>query len=213
MKKIFSIAVLAVAVTAPARAQETTKLQLEPGTELSISGTSTVHAFTCKTNRIDATLIVDRGYTKDLTKIARPIVSVRVEIPAKSLDCGNGKMNDNMYGTLKAKDNPTITYVMSGYDLENATATGFAAKTHGTLTIAGKEKVISMTVKADRVEDTKASAKGEQSILLTDFGIKPPSFMLGALKVGNEIKIKFNLKAGPAVMAQIAAAMTGVETQ
>ena len=213
MKKIFSIAVLAVAVTAPARAQETTKLQLEPGTELSISGTSTVHAFTCKTNRIDATLIVDRGYTKDLTKIARPIVSVRVEIPAKSLDCGNGKMNDNMYGTLKAKDNPTITYVMSGYDLENATATGFAAKTQGTLTIAGKEKVISMTVKADRVEDTKASAKGEQSILLTDFGIKPPSFMLGALKVGNEIKIKFNLKAGPAVMAQIAAAMTGVETQ
>lgn len=213
MKKIFSIAVLAVAVTAPARAQETTKLQLEPGTELSISGTSTVHAFTCKTNRIDATLIVDRGYTKDLTKIARPIVSVRVEIPAKSLDCGNGKMNDNMYGTLKAKDNPTITYVMSGYDLENATATGFAAKTQGTLTIAGKEKVISMTVKADRVEDTKASAKGEQSILLTDFGIKPPSFMLGALKVGNEIKIKFNLKAGPAVMAQIAAAITGVETQ
>ena len=213
MKRIFSIAVLAVAVTAQARAQENTKLQLEPGTELSISGTSTVHAFTCKTSRIDATLIVDRAYTKDLTKIARPIVSVRVEIPAKSLDCGNGKMNDNMYGTLKAKDNPTITYVMSGYDLENATATGFAAKTEGTLTIAGKEKVISMTVKADRVEDTKATARGEQSILLTDFGIKPPSFMLGALKVGNEIKIKFSLKAGPAVMAQIAAAITGVETQ
>jgi polyisoprenoid-binding protein YceI len=213
MKKIFSIAVLAAAVTAQAGAQETTKLQLEPGTELSISGTSTVHAFTCKTSRIDATLVVDRGYTKDLTKVARPIVSVRVEIPAKSLDCGNGKMNDNMYGTLKAKDNPTITYVMSGYDLEDATASGFAAKTEGVLTIAGKGKTISMAVKADRVEDTKATAKGEQAILLTDFGIKPPSFMLGALKVGNEIKIKFNLKAGPAMMAQIAAAMTGVDTQ
>jgi polyisoprenoid-binding protein YceI len=213
MKKIFSIAVLAAAVTAQAGAQETTKLQLEPGTELSISGTSTVHAFSCKTSRIDATLVVDRGYTKDLTKVARPIVSVRVEIPAKSLDCGNGKMNDNMYGTLKAKDNPTITYVMSGYDLEDATASGFAAKTEGVLTIAGKGKTISMAVKADRVEDTKATAKGEQAILLTDFGIKPPSFMLGALKVGNEIKIKFNLKAGPAMMAQIAAAMTGVDTQ
>lgn len=213
MKKIFSIAVLAAAVTAQAGAQETTKLQLEPGTELSISGTSTVHGFTCKTSRIDATLVVDRGYTKDLTKVARPIVSVRVEIPAKSLDCGNGKMNDNMYGTLKAKDNPTITYVMSGYDLENATVTGFAAKTEGVLTIAGKGKTISMNVKADRVEDSKATAKGEQSILLTDFGIKPPSFMFGTLKVGNEIKIKFNLKAGPAMMAQIAAAMTGVDTQ
>lgn len=212
MKKVLTIAVLLAATAAQARAQETMKLQLEPGTELSISGTSTVHGFTCKTSRIDATLVVDRGYTKDLTKIARPIVSVRVEIPAKSLDCGNGKMNDNMYGTLKAKDNPTITYVMSGYDLENASATGFGAKTTGVLTIAGKSKTIAMDVKADRVEDTKATAKGEQAILLTDFGIKPPSFMLGALKVGNEIKIKFNLKAGPAMIAMVNAAINNAAT-
>lgn len=213
MKKVLTIAVLLAAATAKASAQETMKLQLEPGTELSISGTSTVHSFTCKTSRIDATLVVDRGYTKDLTKVAKPIVSVRVEIPAKSLDCGNGKMNSNMFGTLKADENPTITYVMSGYDLDNATAAGFTAKTTGTLTIAGKEKTISMEVKADRVDGTKATAKGEQSILLTDFGIKPPKFMLGALRVGNEIKIKFSLKAGPAVLAMVNAAIIGEATQ
>jgi polyisoprenoid-binding protein YceI len=212
MKKILTVAILLAATATKASAQESIKLQLEPGTELSISGTSTVHAFTCKTSRIDATLVVDRGYTKDLTKVAKPIVSVRVEIPAKSLDCGNGKMNGNMYGTLKADQNPIITYTMSGYDLGNATPTGFAAITTGTLTIAGKEKMISMEVKADRVEDTKATAKGEQSILLTDFGIKPPSFMLGALKVGNEIRIKFNLKAGPAMIAMVNAAINGEAT-
>jgi hypothetical protein len=31
--------------------------------------------------------------------------------------------------------------------------------------------------------------------------------MFGRLKVGNEIKVKFNLKAGPEMIAQIAAAM------
>ena len=212
MKNILTVAFLLSAATAKAGAQDTIKLQLEPGTELSISGTSTVHAFTCKTSKIDATLVVDRGYTKDLTRIPKPIVNVRVEIPAKSLDCGNGKMNNNMYGTLKADENPMITYVLSGYDLDNATATGFAAKTTGQLTIAGKEKTVAMEVKADRVEETKATAKGEQSILLTDFGIKPPSFMLGALKVGNEIKIRFNLKAGPAMIAMVSAAITGEAT-
>lgn len=213
MKKVFSIAVLAAALASPAGAQETMKLQLEPGTELSISGTSTVHAFTCKTTRIDATLVVDKGYTSDLTKIAKPIVSVRVEIPVKSLDCGNGTMNKNMYKTLNADKNPTITYTLGGYDLANGTASSFAAQTTGTLTIAGKDKTCTMDIKAERVDGDKAVAKGEHAILLTDFGIKPPSFMLGTLKVGNEIKIKFNLKAGPAMIAQIAAAMTGVETQ
>ena len=212
MKNILTVAVLLAATAATASAQETMKLQLEPGTELSISGTSTLHGFTCKTSRLDATLIVDRGYTKDLTKVTRPIVTVRVEIPAKSLDCGNGKMNSNMYGTLKANDNPTITYTLSGYDLEDATASGFGANTTGVLTIAGKEKTIAMNVKAERVEETKATAKGEHSILLTDFGIKPPSFMLGTLKVGNEIKIKFNLKAGPAMIALVNAALNGEAT-
>ena len=213
MKKFFSIAILAAATAGQAGAQESTKLKLEPGTELSITGTSTVHGFTCKTNRIDATLVVDKGYTSDLTKIAKPIVSVRVEIPVKSLDCGNNGMNNNMFKTLNADKNPTIVYTLGGYDLMNGTSSSFGARTTGTLLIAGTEKTRTMEIKAERIDDNKATAKGEHSILLTDFGIKPPSFMLGTLKVGNEIKIKFNLKAGPAMIAQIAAAMTAVETQ
>ena len=44
---------------------------------------------------------------------------------------------------------------------------------------------------------------GELPLLMTDFGIKPPSFMFGALKVGNEVKVKFTLKAGPELLAQL----------
>lgn len=213
MKNILTIAALLAAAGTSAAAQDPIKLQLEPGTELSISGTSTVHGFTCKTSKIDATLVVDRGYTRDLTKIARPIVNVRVEIPVKSLDCGNGTMNKNMYKTLKANDNPLIVYSLSGYDLVNGTVSTFLAKTNGTLTISGKEKTVAMDVRAERVEDTKATAKGEYSLLLTDYGIKPPSFMLGTLKVGNEIRIKFNLKAGPTMVSLLTAALNSAETQ
>jgi hypothetical protein len=42
---------------------------------------------------------------------------------------------------------------------------------------------------------------------MSDFGIKAPSFMFGRLKVGNEVTVKFNLKAGPELLAQIAAAV------
>lgn len=212
MKTLLTVAVLLAATAAKASAQETLKLQLEPGTELTISGTSTIKTFTCKTSELDATLIVDKGYTTDLTKIARPIVSVRVEIPAKSLECGNKTMNNHMYKALKTDNNPTIVYTMMGYDLLNGTASGFSAKTTGALTIAGREKTVFMDVKAERVDETRATAKGEQSILLTDFGIKPPSLMLGTMKVGNEIRIRFNLKAGPALIAMVSAALNADAT-
>ena len=121
-----------IAVSATAGAQATsTRLRIEPGSELAISGTSNVHDFHCKTNKFSAYIDVDPGYTKDLTKVARPIVSVNVVIAVKSLTCGNKKMDENMYSTLKADKNQIIKYTLSGYDILNGTATGFAAKTTG----------------------------------------------------------------------------------
>ena len=132
-------------------------------------------------------------------------------IAVRTLTCGNGQMDKNMYGTLKVDENPVIKYTMSGYDILDGSAkpTAFVAKTTGTLVISGQEKVISMKINAERLSDGKATAQAEQAILMTDFGIKPPSFMFGTLKVGNEIKVKFNLKAGPQLLAQLAAINAG----
>jgi polyisoprenoid-binding protein YceI len=210
MKMTFVIAATALgfgATAAAAQGPSAVRLRLEPGSEISIQGTSTMHDFHCKSTKITAYVDVDPGYTKDLTKVAKPIVSVKVTIPVKSLSCGNGQMDKNMYSTLKADENPIIKYTLSGYDILNGSATGFAADTKGTLTISGTEKVVAMKINASRLDEGKATAEGEESILMTDFGIKPPAFMFGRLKVGNEIKVKFNLKAGPEMIAQIAAAM------
>ena len=198
---------MAAATTAGAQSASAIRLRLDPGSEVTIEGTSSLHAFHCKTNKIMAYVDVDPGYTKDLTKIARPIVSVKVNIVVRTLTCGNGQMDKNMYGTLDADKNPLIKYTMSGYDILDGSASpaAFVAKTTGTLTISGKEKVIDMKINAERLSDGKATARAEQAILMTDFGINPPSFMLGTLKVGNEVKVKFNLKAGPELLAQLAA--------
>jgi hypothetical protein len=204
-------ALMAVAVTAQAQSASAIRLRLDPTSEVSIEGTSSMHAFHCKTNKIMAYVDVDPGYTKDLTKIARPIASVKVNIVVRTLTCGNGQMDKNMYSTLDADKNPIIRYTMSGYDILDGSAkpSAFVAKTTGTLVISGQEKVINMKINAERLSDGKATAQGEESVLMTDFGIQPPSFMFGTLKVGNEIKVKFNLKAGPELLAQLAAINAG----
>src|ERR1700693_124379 len=207
-KTLFTVsALMAVAATAGAQSASAIRLRLDPGSELTIEGTSSLHAFRCKTNKIMAYVDVDPGYTKDLTKVARPIVSVKVNIVVKTLTCGNGQMDKNMYSTLDADKNPLIKYTMSNYDILDGTKSpaAFVANTTGTLTISGQEKVISMKINAERLSDGKATAQAEQALLMSDFGIKPPSFMFGRLKVGDEIKVKFNLKAGPELLAQLAA--------
>jgi polyisoprenoid-binding protein YceI len=204
-------ALIAVTATAGAQSASAIRLRLDPSSEVTIEGTSSLHAFHCKTNKINAYVDVDPGYAKDLTKVARPIVSVKVNIVVRTLSCGNGQMDNNMFSTLDADKNPLIKYTMSNYDILDGTKSpaAFVATTTGTLSIAGQEKVISMKINAERLSDGKATAQAAEAILMTDFGIKPPSFMFGRLKVGNEVTVKFNLKAGPELLAQLASITNG----
>ena len=206
-------ALMAVAATATAQSASAIRLRLDPSSEVTIEGTSSLHAFHCKTNKINAYVDVDPGYTNDLTKVAHPIVSVKVNIVVRTLSCGNGQMDKNMYGTLDADKNQLITYTMSGYDILDGSVSpaAFVANTTGTLTISGHEKIINMKINAERLGDNKATAKAEQAILMSDYGIKAPSFMFGRLKVGNEVTVKFNLKAGPELLAQLAAVNGGTQ--
>ncbi len=214
MRKTFLTvsALMAATATAGAQSASAIRLRLDPASELTIEGTSTLHDFHCKTNKINAYVDVDPGYTRDLTKVTRPIAAVKVNIVVKTLTCGNGQMDRNMYGTLKADENQLIKYTLSGYDILDGTASpsSFVANTNGTLVVAGKERPIAMKINAERTSDGKAIAQGEQTLRMSDFGIDPPSFMLGRLKVGDQIKVKFNLKAGPELLAQLVAAFNGV---
>ena len=200
---------MAATATAGAQSANAIRLRLDPASELTIEGTSSLHDFHCKTNKLNAYVDVDPGYAKDLTKVARPIAAVKVNIVVKTLTCGNSQMDRNMYSTLKADENQLIKYTLSGYDILNGTLSpsAFTASTTGTLQVAGQEKPIAMRVTAERTSDGKAVAQGEQTLRMSDFGISPPSFMFGSLKVGDEIKVKFSLKAGPELVAQLAAAL------
>jgi polyisoprenoid-binding protein YceI len=207
---LMATAVIGLGATAAvAQGPSAIRLRLEPGSEITIQGTSTLHDFHCKTDKIIAYVDVDPSYTRDLTKVARPLVSVKVNIVARTLTCGGGTIDNNMYKTLKTDQFQMIKYTMSGYDLLDATSSSFSANTKGTLQIAGQDKAVDIKINAARLAEGKASAEGEETIKLTDFGIDPPSFMFGRLKVGNELKVKFNLKAGPELIAQLTAAING----
>jgi polyisoprenoid-binding protein YceI len=194
--------VAVVATTAGAQATDGVRLVLGPQSELTFEGTSTMHAFHCRTTKLDVTVNVDPTYVEArLSKLNRPLKTVDVVIPVKSLSCGNSGLEKNMFKTLKADQYPEIRYQLSTYQVAGATDDGVTLQAVGTLTIAGQQKTIEMAVKTDRGPGGTATATGTQSLLMTDFGIKPPVFMLGTLKTGNKITVSFKLNMTPRAVA------------
>src|SRR5438045_8191676 len=158
-KTLLTVSVLmTAAATAGAQSASAIRLRLDPTSQVSVEGTSSMHDWHCKTNKMIAYVDVDPGYTKDLTKVVRPITAVKVNIVVKTLTCGNSQMDRNMYSTLKADQNELIKYTLSGYDILDGSASPstFTANTTGTLAIAGQEKPITMKISAERTSDGKA---------------------------------------------------------
>jgi len=204
-----AIALLGTTLSAQASA---VRLQLAPGSQLSFDGTSTLHGFTCTTSTMQAYIDVDASYqTAPLNTLTHPIVSVQVVIPVKSLKCG-GELEGNMYKTLHATEFPYVIYKLTSYDLvaESVAASKFSAVTQGELTIAGKANPIRMTIDAARGSDGIVSATAAQALKMSAFGIKPPTFMLGTLRVGDQLQVKFTLKA---THAAIADAISGLSSE
>src|SRR4051812_7797364 len=70
-------ALMAAAGTAGAQGANAIRLRLDPASELTVEGTSSMHDWHCKTNKLNAYVDVDPGYTKDLTKDRYAVCSVR----------------------------------------------------------------------------------------------------------------------------------------
>ncbi|MGF1925980.1 MAG: YceI family protein, partial [Bacteroidia bacterium] len=114
-------------------------------------------------------------------------------VAAKSLKSGKSSMDERTYKSIKASEFPKISYRLTSAEVTLIQANKYSIQTTGALTIAGKTQTISMKVMAVVNSDQSITCQGSEKLLLTDYGISPPSFMLGAMKVGNDLIIKFDL--------------------
>lgn len=193
--------VLGLAAGASAQTRSTTKMEIRDSSKLWIEGTSSLHAWHCTAPAMTADIRLDGAYaTRDLAMNPKILDVVAVTVPVKEMTCGHGKMDGNMYKALKASEFPTIEYKLTGYEIAPVPgdAGAFVVHARGALTLAGQTKEVAMDVQARRLANGTLTAQGSQPILMTDFGVKPPTAMLGTIKTGNEVTVRFDLRVAPA---------------
>ena len=102
-------------------------------------------------------------------------------------------MDNNAYKALKTQQNPAISYVMTSAIVTPAQGGAYTVTCQGKLTIAGttRDQQLIATVKANA--DNTLAVSGARTISMKDFNMQPPTFMMGAIKTGDEITLTFNL--------------------
>lgn len=189
-------------------AQETARVAVAPESKLWIEGTSNLHAWSCKAEKLEAAVELDKTAAAQLHAAPpKALKRVEVKVPVKSLKCGHGTMDNNLYKALNADATADVTYILATFEaVPGETNDTFALKTVGTLSVAGRENKLTMDVIAIRMPDGTMKATGMVPIKMTDYGIKPPTAIFGRIKTGDEVKINFELTLGP---KEIASALGG----
>lgn len=175
------------------------QLTLTPTGSLRIEGDSTLHKWSSTATVVSMSFALADGAPKDLSEAikASKVKSMDVKIAVAGLKSGESGLDKNMRKAMDAEKYPDVTYHLDSYELAKGSAEGVVtAKTSGQLTISGKTKPVNIDVEFHLGQDA-AALKGSYTLEMSDYGIKPPTLMLGAIKVRDPVTIRFDLLLKP----------------
>ena len=157
------------------------------GSFIRIEGTSTLHDWKMEGTTISGN--VTAPPIEQWTSTAPPS-EASVIIPVTSIKSEHAKMDKLMAEALKAGVNPTIRYELTNAVLAQP-GTSFVLNTRGKLTIAGVTRDVDMQIAGTRDANGTYTLTGQLPIRMTDYGIKPPTAMMGTIRTGNDVKVTF----------------------
>ena len=163
----------------------------DPG-QAAVSGTSTLHDWTVKSTILQGHAELS-GKWKGDSAGAIVFQSIDLVIPGDSLKSTEGSgMDKTMYDALKLNQFPNITYKLTKASLKTpspAQGSAYHFDATGQLTVGGATHPVDLDL-ATVPHDDGLTITTDIALKMTDFGIKPPTAMMGMIKSGDAITVK-----------------------
>ena len=195
MRSNIKNALIALAIVLPASGAWTTAnetLVLQPQSRLWIDGTSSIRSFSCKASEVNASVeATGSNAIAQLLTGEKGVKTVRVDVPAEQLDCGNGTMNEHMRKAIKLSEFKSIEFRLTEYTVAH-NADGISGTLDGTLLLGGVTKPVSLQANG-KPEGGMLHVTGSYDLDMTEYGLKPPTLMFGRIKVGKTVKVNYDL--------------------
>src|SRR5262245_6810656 len=179
-------------------------VRLGPGSVLWLEGTSTVHDYESRTAQSTLQLLRD-GAAADPADVAAldawlrsgGLRGLELGVAVTTMHSSRGAALDrNMLKALKADQHPAITFHMTAARIGDAMGDSIAVSADGVLNVAGRERPVLL---AGRLVRSEAGVwlNGGHGLRMSDYDVKPPTMMLGTLRVRDSVSVHFHLLLEP----------------
>lgn len=170
-------------------------LKINPKTfSMTIAGTTNVHDFTTKVTQATGEAVVNNS---------RELQSLVVEIPVRALKSGEKLMDTKTYETFDVNKNPNITFKLIEVNSLKVDGNQISVTVTGNLTMAGVTRRISIKTTGVGNKAGYIQFKGAVPLKMSDFKMSPPTAMMGLMKVGDAVTLKYDVSFENPQLAQL----------
>lgn len=182
--------------TPATRNYDSATVEISNSSKLFLNGKTNINRFSCYSTEHYPPLKVEFKVGKD----GRNIMFTPTVLPLtiSALDCGQKEINRDMQKALNSEAYPRILIELS----EVAFSTASTMRNPGEwgnitadtkITISGITRPKVLCLKARRMANGTLNLTGKEELKMTEFGIEPPTTLMGLIRVQDEIEINFDL--------------------
>lgn len=151
---------------------------------ITIYGTSSLHDWDEAVREQSGTISISNEGNFQINSLVISVVS-------ESLKSYKSGMDKNTYKALKTDVYKTIDFKMVKMkDVKQISETEYKVNITGKLTITSTTNSIDLPFKL-YIKTDQILLEGEKNLKMTDYGIEPPKALLGTIKTGDDITVKF----------------------
>lgn len=160
--------------------------------KLIISGTSSLHDWTMEADDFSCDVLFDMNNNE-----VNSINDIRFSLPVENIKSESNLMDKKAYEALKQNKAPMITFRQQSLESLNSSDGQISGKISGSLTVAGRTKQVSLAFEGKVLANNNLSVTGKLPVKMSDFGIDPPTALLGTLKTDDAVTLEYQLEFIP----------------
>lgn len=185
--RVISFLVIGFALSATVKAQ--TSYQTTGPIKIKIEGTSNIHDWEMNADKGTGTGV----FILDKNGALSGLSSLSFTMPAQSLKSEHSGMDKNAYKAMKTDKYANISYTAATSSVKPYGAK-YQVESKGKLTISGVTRDVDLiAICSVNPADKSIACSGSYKFKMTNYNVTPPSIMLGAIKTGDDITVKFDL--------------------
>ncbi|MFI5195383.1 MAG: YceI family protein, partial [Chitinophagales bacterium] len=191
VKFALGAAIVGLSAFSGRHARDTNKMMISQQADITVKGTSNIHDWTMEAKQISCS--VKFNFLPGNNNLPHSLTELKLSVPVQDLKSGKSSMDSRAYSALRSKQYNNIVFTLTSATIAPGPKNKFQVETTGNLSIAGVTKVVTLKVSCGLDTDGTITCIGSEKLKMSDYQIKPPVYMLGALKTGDELTIGYTV--------------------